>query len=78
MSPYFGTFAVKSFQPTFDEKSKKFVKSLAKKTEKEEFNIFLDLALVTLEMILKTFGLDIDIVNMDEVERDEIVHNVNK
>lgn len=70
IEPFFGTLAVKNFIPIFNEKSKILVKNLERKLNKEEFDVFRDVAALTLEMILNAMELDVDLLNMEESERD--------
>ena len=70
MDPYFRAINMKNFNPLFNEKSLILTRNLSKYLGKKEFDIFHDLTALTLEIILNTMELDIDIQNMKEEERD--------
>ena len=70
MDPFFSALNMKNFIPLFNEKSLILTRNLSKYLGKKEFDIFHDLTALTLETVLNTMELDIDIQNMEEEERD--------
>lgn len=70
MEPYFGVVGIKSMLPFFNEKSLIFTRNIANHIGGKEFDIFHYLTALTLETVLSTMDYDIDLLNMDEGERD--------
>lgn len=77
MKPFFGTSTISKYFPGFNEKSKKLAKLLSSKINGGQFNIFDYAVAVTLEGILELMEFKVDILNMEEKKRYELVRSLD-
>jgi cytochrome P450 family 4 len=75
LNPYFGAQKLQGFLPIFNEKSRILLKLLENHQDKEEFDIFYYFSAYSLETILKTSELDVDIQHMKHEQRDSFSKN---
>ncbi|KAG5671367.1 hypothetical protein PVAND_001568 [Polypedilum vanderplanki] len=73
---HFGLQSVQSMIPMFNKKVKILIDNFEKMVGKKEFDIFYFVAAATLDNILTLMGLDLDIQNKDEKQRDVFIQDV--
>lgn len=78
IKPFFSANFVKNYVSIFNEKSLILAKNLAKKIDEKEFNIFYNVAALTLDSILSTMAFDVDLQNMKESKRDAPIKSLEK
>lgn len=78
LDSYFGLHKLKKFLPLFDEKSKILTENIGRMIGKGEFDIFHHLTAMTLEVILNTMELDVDVQNLESKVRDVTITGLER
>ncbi|KAL7025579.1 hypothetical protein ACKWTF_013543 [Chironomus riparius] len=78
LNPYFNAQGVKALIPLFNKKTRIFMDVVKEMEGKEEFNIFYYLTSLALETITKVMDFDVNILNLEKVEREGYIHNLRE
>lgn len=76
LEPFFNNLGFKNFIPKMNQKSLNLTRFMEKRVNQKEFNVYHDIAALTLEMILHVMDFDIDLLNMQENERNTITNSL--